>query len=203
MYRLSLFLLLLLGLASCQPDAKFESSDTLYRTGDDQQWATRHYDDSGWRTERGGTGRQVFWMRKRVTLLQRDSTAPLGMLIRAFGGFEVYWDGTRIGRNGRPASGKQAEVPGTETSYYLLPDSLAKTGPHVVALRATQAHLGDIQRFTQVKLHSYPRLLRDPLLIMAFVNLMAGALLIAAIYYLFLFVNMWWFSENGQLAKIG
>ncbi|PJJ60165.1 histidine kinase [Hymenobacter chitinivorans] len=187
MYRLSLYLCFLLALASCQPDVEFESAGPLFRTGDDPRWAAPRYDDSGWQNERSATGNQVFWVRHHVGLPQWDSTALLGVVVRSFGGFEVYWDGSRIGRNGRPASATRPEVPGTETSYYLVPAALAKPGPHVVALRATQAHLTDEQRFSDVKLHSYPRLLRDPLLIMAFVNLMAGALLLAAIYYLFLF----------------
>lgn len=189
MCRLPLFLLLLLALASCQPDTRFEESDAVFQTGDDWRWAAPRYDDSGWRAERGRTGNQVFWLRNRITLLHRDTTAPLGLLVRAFGGFDVYWDGTRIGHNGRPASPTRAEVPGTESSCYLVPDALAKPGPHLVALRATQVHLGDEQRFVQLVLRGYPRLLRDPLLAMAFVNLMAGALLIAAAYYLFLFLN--------------
>ena len=189
MARLPLFLLLLLALASCQPDTTFEAADAVFRTGDDPQWAAPRYDDSGWQAERGPTGNQVFWVRKRVTLLQRDSTVPLGLTVRAFGGFDVYWDGTRIGRNGRPATGKQAEVPGTETSHYLLPEPLAKPGRHLLALRATQVYQANNQRFTSIKLGSYPRLLRDPLLLLACVNLMAGALLTAAAYYLFLFLN--------------
>ena len=189
MARLPLFVLLLLALASCQPDTTFEAADAVFRTGDDPQWAAPRYDDSGWQAERGPTGNQVFWVRKWVTLLQRDSAAPLGLTVRAFGGFDVYWDGTRIGRNGRPAAGKQAEVPGTETSHYLLPEPLAKPGRHLLALRATQVHQANNQRFTSIKLGSYPRLLRDPLLLLACVNLMAGALLTAAAYYLFLFLT--------------
>ncbi|MCB2410183.1 histidine kinase [Hymenobacter lucidus] len=187
MYRLSVFLCLLLTLGSCQPDVEFESSGAVFRTGDNPQWAAPGYDDAGWRTERGTTGSQVFWVRHHVLLPHWDSTAALGLVVRSFGGFDVYWDGTRIGRNGQPATATRAEVPGTETSYYLVPAALAKPGPHVVALRATQVYQAAEQRFSDVKLHSYPRLLRDPLLIMAFVNLMAGALLLAAIYYLFLF----------------
>jgi hypothetical protein len=182
-------MLLLLALAACQPDIYYESDDPVFRTGDNPRWAAKGYDDAGWQAERGPTGRQVFWVRDQLTFPRRDPAVPLGLLVRAFGGFEVYWDGTLIGRNGRPALGGQPEVPGTETSYYLVPDSLARPGRHVVALRATQVHLGEVQRFVQAKVLSYPRMLREPLLIMAFMNLIAGALLIAALYYLFLFAS--------------
>jgi hypothetical protein len=141
----------------------------------------------------------VFWVRNWVSFPQRDSTAPLGLQVRAFGAFEVYWDGTLIGRNGRAATPAQAEVPGTETSFYLVPEPLAKPGRHLVALRATQAHFGDQQRFIQVRVNSYPRMLRDPLIIMSLMNLIGGALLIAAIYYLFLFMNSSQ-KQNGVLV---
>lgn len=190
MYRLSLLVLLLLALAACQPDGvRYEAADAVFRTGDDHRWTARQYDDSGWQPERGSTGSQVFWVRYRIALAQRDFTTPLGLQVRAFGAFDVFWDGRLLGHNGRPATKAQAEVPGTESSYFLVPDSLAKTGSHLVALRATHVYVGDEQRTTQVKLLSYPRMLREPLLIMAFVNLMAGALLTAAMYYLFLFIN--------------
>lgn len=191
MRRLLVFLSLLLALVlgSCQPDMRYESGDEVYRTGDDQRWATRPYDDSSWSIRRGNTGNRVFWVRNRVWFSQRDTTTPLGLQVRAFGAFEVYWDGTLIGRNGRPATATRPEKPGTETSGYLVPEALAKPGQHLVALRATQANAGDQQRFIQVKLHSYPRMLEDPMRALALVNLMAGALLVAALYYLFLFVN--------------
>lgn len=195
---LHLLLLLLLALASCQPDTKFEESDAVFQTGDDQRWASPRYDDSGWRAGRGLTGNQVFWVRRHVTLRQRNSAGPLGLRVHAFGGFEVYWDGTRIGHNGQPAAPARAEVPGTTDGCYLVPDSLARPGPHLVALRATQVHLRPDQRVPELLLGSYPHLLRAPLLLLACVNLMAGALLIAAAYYLFLFLN----SSRKELGTL-
>lgn len=190
MYRLLPFLLLLLVLASCQPnDAWGDLEDAVFHAGDDPRWASRHYDDSGWQTERDTTNRGVFWVRRRVLLEHRDTTKPLGLQLRAFGGFEVYWDGVLISRNGQPGSPTQPEVPGTEISYHLVPDSLAGLGWHQLALRATQVYLRDDVHFVAVKLQSYPRLLREPLIVTAFVNLMAGALLTAALYYAFLFFN--------------
>ena len=56
MRRLPLFLLLLLALASCQPDATFEAAEAVFQTGDDRRWAAPRYDDSDWRAERGPTG---------------------------------------------------------------------------------------------------------------------------------------------------
>jgi hypothetical protein len=189
MARLLLFCLLLLGLASCQSEVRYAAADAVYYPGDDPRWATRPYDDAHWRPERGATGPQVFWTRSWVTLHQRDPRTPLGLQVNAFGAFEVYWDGTRIGQNGQLPTGRQAEVPGTETSYYPVPDSLARPGRHLVALRSTQTYLPEEERGTSIRLESYRRLLQGPLVIMSFMNLMAGAFLIAAVYYLFLFIN--------------
>lgn len=94
-------------------------------------------------------------------------------------------------------SGK-AEVPGTETTYYQIPEKLANKGQHIVTLIGTQAELGEEQRGIDVKLESYLRLLRAPLIIMSFMNLMAGAFLIAAIYYFFLYIN----SSNRQITVL-
>lgn len=189
MPRLLFFYLLLLTLASCQSEVRYQEADAVYQTGDDPRWAARQYDDARWRPERGATGTQIFWVRNWVTLEQRNPHTALGLQIGAFGAFEVYWDGTRIGQNGQLATPQKAEVPGTEASYYPVPDSLAKLGRHLVALRSTQAYLNHEERGTAIRLESYLRLLRGPLIVMSFMNLMAGAFLIAAIYYLFLFVN--------------
>ena len=191
MYRLLPYLLVLLAMASCRPsDTLYDLDDAVYRPGDDPRWAAPQYDEAGWQTERDTTHRGVFWVRRKIILLQRDTTQPLGLQLRAFGAFEVYWDGVLISRNGQlgsPTAGP--EVPGTEISYHLVPDSLAGLGWHQLALRATQTYLRDDRHFVGVKLRSYPRLLREPLIVTAFVNLMAGALLMAALYYAFLFLN--------------
>lgn len=189
MTRLLLFCLLLLVLASCRSQVRHAPADALYHTGDDPRWATLQYDDSRWRPERGPVGPRVFWTRNWLTLRQRNPHTPLGLQVSAFGAFEVYWDGTLIGQNGQLPAGQQAEVPGTETSYYLVPDLLARPGRHLVALRSTQTHLPEEERGTVVRLDSYPRLLQGPLLVLSFMNLMAGAFLLAAAYYLFLFLN--------------
>ncbi|HEX8329674.1 MAG TPA: histidine kinase [Hymenobacter sp.] len=181
---------MLLAMASCRPsDTLYDLDDVLYRTGDDPRWATRQYNDAGWHAARDTTHRGVFWVRRKVMLMQCDTTQPLGLQLRAFGAFEVYWDGTLISRNGQLGSSARPEVPGTEISYHLVPDSLAGPGLHQLALRATQAYLRDDLHFVGVELRSYPRLLREPLIATAFVNLMAGALLTAALYYAFLFGN--------------
>ncbi|MEN2402255.1 histidine kinase [Flavobacterium sp. MC2016-06] len=140
----------------------------------------------------------IFKVKIPVRLLKRDQSEPLGLQINGFGAFDVYWDGILLGNNGQMASSNQIEVPGTETSYYQVPEKSAKIGSHIVTLVGTQASLGDEQRGIDVKLESYLQLLRAPLIIMSFMNLMAGAFLIAAIYYFFLYIN----SSRKEVAVL-
>ncbi len=183
------WIILLLSFSSCKTDVVYDVSDAVYRLGDDITWAGSEYDDTGWNIQREHAGKEIFWVRFHLMLNQRNVTTPLGLQVNTFGAFEVYWDGTLIGRNGQIGTANHKEVPGTETSYFMVPDSLAKQGKHVVALRESRVYKDGNERGTGIKLEGYLRLLRAPLVIMSFMNLMAGAFLIAAIYYFFLFIN--------------
>lgn len=183
-------LAVLLLFVSCKNNVVYDVPDPVYHTGDNMLWATTHFPDTAWAAERGSTGRQIFWIRNRVDVKGRTNTAgPLGVQINSFGAFEVYWDGVLIGRNGSIAINGKPEKQGTETSNFPLPDSLALPGKHLLALRVTQSCKQEIQRGINVKVENYRQLLRLPLIVMSFMNLMAGAFFIASIYYFFLFVN--------------
>lgn len=173
--------------SSCRPEIGFEDYPPVFKMGDDLSWAKKDFDDANWGTERGNTGRNIFWVRAKVDLIKKP-IGHLGLKIEAFGAFDVYWDGVLIGSNGK-VIGSKAEVPGSSSSYYSVPDSLAQVGNHVVALKASQAYLQNIQRSVGIGLSSYESLLKTPLIIASFMNLMAGAFLIASIYYLFLYIN--------------
>jgi hypothetical protein len=188
MQRLLFLFVMVLWFSSCKPGVLYEAYPPVYYTGDDPVWAGRNYNDSGWSAERGNTGDRVFWTRLRVQLI-KNMGGPVGLQVEAFGAFEVYWDGVLIGNNGLISQKGVPEIPGTETSYFLVPDLLSQTGVHIIALRASQSYLGHVQRSTSVKLENHTRLLRMPLIIISFMNLMAGAFLIAAIYYFFLYMN--------------
>jgi sensor histidine kinase YesM len=189
MYRFSFFItFLLLLFTSCKQDVDYSESDPTYWIGDGAP-----------QNHPGILNGSAFKARIPVTLLKRDDKSePLGLQINGFGAFKVYWDGVFVGKNGELAQSGKAEVPGTETTYYQIPEKLANKGQHIVTLIGTQAELGEEQRGIDVKLESYLRLLRAPLIIMSFMNLMAGAFLIAAIYYFFLFIN----SSNRQITVL-
>lgn len=190
MNKLFLIVALLL-LASCQRQLVYhEVSEPKFRLGDNKQWASKSYTDTGWTDARGHTEDKVFWVRFKMDLQKRpNKTEAIGLQVYAFGAFEVYWDGVYLGHNGQLAQAGKAEVAGTEATSYLLPDSLAYEGQHVIALRATQAYKRAEQRGINVKLQVYSEMLRQPLMSTAFMNLIAGAFLIAAIYYFFLYIN--------------
>lgn len=168
----------------------------VYRTGDNGAWAAKHFNDKDWSSYRGNTSGRIFWSRTQLDLRHvENELLPLGLQIESFGAFEVYWDGVSIGRNGQiPKKGKP-EIPGTESSYYRIPDSLIKPGLHVVAMRSSQSLLPEVQRSIGFKIYSYTTMLTGPLIMMSYMNLMAGGFLIAAVYYFFLYLN----SKRRQL----
>lgn len=50
---------------------------------------------------------------------------------------EVYWDGVKLGQNGKPAATKQEEVPGMIWTSFLIPNHLMTPGKHVLKLKAS------------------------------------------------------------------
>jgi sensor histidine kinase YesM len=188
MYRFLIFIaFLLLLFSSCKHDIDYTESKPLYWTG---KGTPLEYP--------GKTGDSVFHAKLGLKLLQRSKSEPLGLQVNGFGAFKVYWDGVYLGVNGRMAESGQAEIPGTETTYYQIPEKLANLGEHVVTVVGTQSELRDSYRGIDIKPEGYLRMLRFPLIIMSFMNLMAGAFLIASIYYFFLYLN----STHRQAAVL-
>lgn len=179
MYRFAFLALLLLLFTSCKHYREYIKSDVTYNVDDDlpQNYLGRSVDS-------------IFKFQIETEILKRENKSePLGLQINAFGAFDVYWDGVLVGSNGKMAKSGRAEVPGTEMTYYQIPEKFSKTGKHLVTLIGTQTQFREVNRGISVKLESYLRLHRAPLIVMSFMNLMAGAFLIAAIYYFFLYIN--------------
>ena len=180
MYRSAFFTIFLpLLFTSCKQYTEFVKSDVTYYKDDDKP-----------HDYLGSSPDSIFKVNIDVDLYKRENpSAPLGLQINAFGAFDVYWDGVLVGSNGKMAKSGQSEVPGTEMSYYQIPEKLAGKGKHIVTITGTQTQLRETLRGIDVKLESYLRLHRAPLIVMSFMNLMAGAFLIASIYYFFLYIN--------------
>ncbi|MEO7213826.1 histidine kinase [Mucilaginibacter sp.] len=171
-------LLIPILLSSCKQEVDYEVTDPLYKS-----------EKGILQKERIKYANNSFRAEMNVKLLKRYTTEAMGIQVNAFGAFNVYWDGVLLGSNGQQAQTGKAEIPGTETTYYAIPEQLAGLGDHVILLVGTQAFFPGVQRGIDVKPEGYQRLLRVPLIIMSFMNLMAGAFLIAAIYYFLLYWN--------------
>jgi len=173
-----------------QPIIRNNEPNPVYRVGDNPAWATKNYADGDWSPHRGNTADRIFWSRTQLDLREvKKELLPLGLQIESFGAFEVYWDGVLIGKNGQVPNNGKLEIPGTENSYYPIPDSLTKAGPHTVALRSSQSFLPGVQRSIGFGIYNYAAMISRPLVTMSYMNIMAGAFLTAALYYFFLYLN--------------
>lgn len=188
MKRILLFILPAIFFISCKPQILYEEYDPIFKTGDNVAWIAKNLNETSWQKDRGFTGRQVFWVRKKTQLIANGGGA-LGLQVNAFGAYEIYWDGIKIGTNGKPGSPGIDEIPGTETIMLPVPDSLSKPGTHTVALRSTQFSYPEVQRGVGVKLDTYVNLISRPLRISSLMFIMAGAFLVASFYYIFLYFN--------------
>ncbi|WP_223605754.1 histidine kinase [Chryseobacterium sp. OSA05B] len=184
-----IFLLTLLSLLAT-PVIRNEEPIPVYKTGDDMAWTDKNYNDKDWSEIRGNTSDKIFWSRTQLDLRPvENELTPLGLQIDSFGAFEVYWDGILIGKNGQLPKNGNPEIPGTECSYYRIPDHLISPGLHTIAMRSSQSLHPDMQRSIGFDINNYTTLITRPLITMAYMNLMAGAFLIAAVYYFFLYLN--------------
>jgi hypothetical protein len=184
-----MFLLTLLSLLAT-PVIRNEDPIPVYKTGDHMMWADKNYNDKDWSETRGNTSDKIFWSRTQLDLRPvENELTPLGLQIDSFGAFEVYWDGILIGKNGQLPKNGNPEIPGTECSYYRIPDHLISPGFHTIAMRSSQSLHPDMQRSIGFDINNYTTLITRPLITMAYMNLMAGAFLIAAVYYFFLYLN--------------
>lgn len=172
------------------PIIRNEDPIPVYKMGDHMTWAAKNYNDKDWSQIRGNTSDKIFWSRTQLNLRKvENKLQPLGLQIESFGSFELYWDGVLIGKNGKIPKNGKPEVPGTECSYYIIPDSLISPGFHTIAMRSSQSFHPDMQRSIRLVIDDYTTLLTQPLVTMSYMNLMAGAFLIAAVYYFFLYLN--------------
>lgn len=82
--------------------------------------------------------RQV-WVRAIVTL-PPGARAPLGVRVAAMAASEVWWNGIRLGRNGKPGTSASAEIPGRLDAVFPLPPASARSEQNVLVLRMSSWH---------------------------------------------------------------
>ncbi len=169
----------------------FKEYQTVYKIGDQQEWASKEWDDRHWekRMELAPDG-QLFWSRTRIHILEApESLKSYGLRLEVYGEYEVFWDGVLIGKNGNP--GREAELPpeGELWITFNIPIELTNEGEHVMAIRLSNYYFPDHVGNYDLKIANYDALLTDQLIQNSWMNVFAGAFLIAAIYFLFLFLS--------------
>ncbi|MEX0289102.1 MAG: hypothetical protein AB3N14_08305, partial [Flavobacteriaceae bacterium] len=188
-----LFVCLVLLVTSCSQNPKpvFNEYETVFRIGDKQEWAIKNLNDSNWknRIQLVPEG-QIFWSRTKIDIHKPpEALRPYGLQLEAYGEYEVYWDGVLIGKNGNP--GKEAELPpeGELWTTFSIPTHLTNAGEHLLALRLSNYYYPDHVGNYELKIDDYDDLLTDRLIQNSYMHVFAGAFLIAAIYFLFLFLS--------------
>ena len=117
------------------------------RTGDSFEWASPEFNDADWivgsPNRLPGLDRSIHWLRARIRLTgARD---PYDVLILRFSklplAFEVFWDGERIGENGRvgqithDGEHLREETPGNAYYSIKMPGEITRPGTHLLVLR--------------------------------------------------------------------
>ncbi len=168
-----------------------ESKAQLIKLGDSMAWAEKDYEDGHWLMEMKDediTGKGIFWTRVKVFIPEGLPLRNQCAFVGATGSYQAFWDGVHLGDNGVLASETKKEIPGTYLTYFLVPDSLLASGWHVLALRTTKTYKKPSQHSYFV-LGDYFSLLRGPLQLSKFMFMFAGAFLLTAIYFFFVFFN--------------
>ena len=186
-----IFLSLLLLLSSCADEPIFQRLSTLYKVGDQPDWAAKNWDDSDWNSRLDlAPESQIFWTRTTIKLLESpEKLRPYGIQQEVYGEYEVFWDGVLIGKNGNP--GQETELPpeGEIWVTYRIPTELSEVGDHVLAIRTSLLHFPDHTKIFEMEIDYYDELLTDRLIETSYMHVFAGAFLIISFYFLFLFLT--------------
>ena len=199
MNKLHYFIFILL-FTSCKYDIKqadisnrmYEDiSEVSFKVGDDIDWASKDFDHSTWSTKKiTPEGEEIFWIRKTIKIVKAfDSLQTIGIGIHAFGAYEVFWDGVLIGKNGVPGNESTTEKTGTPTESFVIPNHLLELGNHSIALRMSQLYEKTDTRGVYIYIDAYKNLTTAKLKDTIYMHILAGAFLLATIYYFLLYIN--------------
>ncbi len=183
-------LILMLLLSSCTDKGTYVFGvDQLIMVGDSMHWSSVDYDDSHWSQWLDDIPTDsVFWVRNSEVFPKLDTHKELGVRITATGSYELYWDGVYLGNNGTLGIGNQKEVPGKYINQVLLPDSLAQSGKHVMALRCTKAY-PDIGQHAFFYADDYKEILTGGIQMSKYMFFIGGIFFMTGLYFFFLFLG--------------
>ncbi|MFP2994789.1 histidine kinase [Spongiivirga sp. MCCC 1A20706] len=186
------FLLVLLFVSSCTQESPiFKKYETVFKIGDQQEWAAKKWNNQDWvkKIDWVPDG-LIFWSRTEIDILKAPETfQPYGIQLEVYGEYEVFWDGTLIGRNGNPGQEAILEPEGKLWATFSIPEHLTTKGEHVLAIRSSLYHFPDHVGIWAMDINYYDDLLTSQLIETSYIHLFAGAFLIASFYFFFLFLG--------------
>ena len=131
-----------------------------FHTGDDLAWAQPEYDDSGWEQMRGDEtwGAQTHpsyvgfaWYRKPIEVT--GASGPLTILMPPVDDvYELYWNGKKIGDNGKVPPHAQWDATPHATTFPL------PTNSGMLAVRVWKAPLASVDTTTLGGMEAAPRI---------------------------------------------
>ena len=119
--------------------------DVRVHEGDDPAWAAPDFDDGDWSEQsayRVDPQGRILWMRARVDAPATvdASKVPLAIRVTMAGSWELYWNGTLMGRNGAPGATAVEEQPGRITAEVYIPPQLIRSRDNALAFRVSANH---------------------------------------------------------------
>lgn len=186
-----LFCFMLLASSCAQESPIFDKYKTVFKIGDQQEWAAKNMNDQNWEKRIGLVpDGQVFWSRTKVDIIKPpESLQPYGIHLHLYGEYEVFWDGVLIGKNGNPGQEAILSPEGKMWVTFSIPTQLTEAGEHLLALRSSLYYFPDHTRIEELEIDYYDDIFTDRLIESSYMHLFAGAFLIASIYFLFLFLS--------------
>ncbi len=185
-----LLICFILLITSCSQSPVFKEYQTLSRIGDQQEWATKNWNDDGWDKRKPIVeAGEVYWTRTPIDILKApEPLHPYAIRPYIYGEYEVFWDGVLIGKNGNPGQEVLLGPEGKMLTTFILPTHLSQEGEHILAIRSSLYYFPDHVGM-RVDIANYDDLLTDRLIETSYMHIFAGAFLIASIYFLFLFLS--------------
>ncbi len=185
------FLLVLLLVTACSQNPVYKKYKTVFKVGDQQEWAAKNWNDQGWKKHiRLIPDGQVYWLRTPIDILKSpESLHPYGIQLDVYGEYEVFWDGVLIGKNGNPGQESILPPEGKMWATFSIPTDLTEEGEHILAIRSSLYYFPDHSGIWGLEIDYYDDLLTDRLIESSYMHLFAGAFLITSFYFLFLFLS--------------
>ncbi len=182
---------MILLVTSCSQSPIFKEHKTVFKVGDQQEWAVKDLNDQYWDKKKPIVyDGQIYWLRTPIDILKTSEPLhPYGIQLDVYGEYEVFWDGVLVGKNGNP--GQEAVLPpeGKMWATFSIPTHLTEKGEHLLAIRSSLYYFPDHSGIWELHMDYYDDLLNDRLTESSYMHLFAGAFLIASFYFLFLFLS--------------